>query len=86
MSNITERTRVQEATVLIITEHRDRGATVADMREWLGVHHGTASGALSILHRNGRIARLAERRDGCKIYVVPQYVMGRTTETQGRAA
>lgn len=43
-----------------------------------GVHHGSASGALSNLHRSGLIVRLTERRNGAGIYVLPERVAGRT--------
>lgn len=48
-------------------------------------HHGTASGTLSLLHKAGQIDRLAGKRNGQKIYVLPLYVGGRLTEAQGRA-
>lgn len=62
------------------------GTTVAEARDALigDAHHGTVSGALSNLHKVGRIARLAEKRGGCKIYVLPGLVCGRATEPQGR--
>lgn len=41
------------------------------------MHHGSVSGALSNLHMRGKIERLEVKRDGCHIYVLPQYVDGR---------
>ena len=41
------------------------------------MHHGSVSGALSNLHMNGKIDRLQLKRNGCHIYVLPQYVEGR---------
>jgi len=55
------------------------GLTWRDLSERTGWHHGTASGALSVLHKSGQIARLSERRDKCQIYVVPEYILGRPT-------
>ena len=55
------------------------GLTWKDLSERTGWHHGTASGALSVLHKCGKIARLAERRDKCQIYVLPENVLGRPT-------
>lgn len=60
-----------------------RGVTVADVRE-LGLHHGQASSALTTLHQQGRIARLADRRNRCHIYVAPEYVAGRETQEPRR--
>lgn len=44
------------------------------------LHHGTASGTLSILHRAGKIARLTETRNGARVYVLPEHVADRPTE------
>lgn len=55
----------------------DYGLTVKDVREMTGWHHGVASSVLTTLHVAGRIVRLAEKRDRCHIYVLPQYADGR---------
>lgn len=55
-------------------------------------YHGPVSGHLSTLHREGRIARLSEKRTSFlngknrsfKIYVLPENVNGRMVEAQGR--
>lgn len=61
------------------------GRTVAELRDLVPEnHHGTISGVLSVMHRDMRIARLAERRNGCKIYVHPDFLDGRAAEAQGR--
>lgn len=60
------------------------GATWKELAEHYGWHHGTASGALSVLHKTGHVARLAERRYRCKVYVLPQFVQGREVEPHGR--
>jgi DNA-binding MarR family transcriptional regulator len=60
------------------------GATwkeLADLQQW---HHGTASGVLSVLHKEGRVARLTDRRHGCAIYVLPEAVGNRLTAAHGR--
>lgn len=66
----------------------DRGAYGATWREVdleLGIgHHGSSTGTLSDLHKAQHIARLADRRGRCKIYVHPTHVNGRETEVQGR--
>ena len=56
------------------------GATWKELAEATGMHHGSASGFLSNLHRLGEIKRLSQRRDGCKVYVYPEFVLGRVTE------
>jgi len=55
------------------------GATWREIATALGLHHGQASAALSILHREGLIARLTEKRAKCSIYVLPKFVNGRST-------
>jgi hypothetical protein len=62
------------------------GATWRDLADEYGWHHGTASGVLSVLHREGVIARLSESRNRCKVYVLPDYLGARTTEQHGRKA
>lgn len=54
------------------------GLTVKDVREATRWHHGVASSVLTTLHIAGRIARLTEKRDRCHVYVLPEYVNGRT--------
>jgi len=60
------------------------GATWKDIASWFDWHHGQASGALSVLHKTDVIARLAERRDRCAIYVLPRFVDGREIDTYKR--
>lgn len=62
------------------------GATWKDLSFATSWHHGQASGALSVLHKTGHIARLTERRDRCAVYVLPQFVQGRETAEHGRKA
>lgn len=60
------------------------GMTWKDLSESTGWHHGTASGALSVLHKDGRILRLTETRSRCKVYALPDYRDGREIEPHGR--
>lgn len=61
------------------------GITVAEARDLLPArHHGHVSGVFSIQHQRGNFARLAEERDGYKIYVHPDATYGRPTEEHGR--
>ena len=75
----------RQSTALRLAQvFRITGITVKDLREMSNIHHGQASSALSVLHKEGRLARLAETRDRCKVYVLPEYVGERTTEPFGR--
>jgi hypothetical protein len=62
----------------------EKGATWREIAEASGWHHGSVSGALSVLHKEGRISRLLEKRDRCRVYVLNEYVSGRETDSQGR--
>lgn len=54
-----------------------RGMTWREVADTFGTHHGSASGALSNLHRSGAAVRLAEKRDGAGVYVTPENLEGR---------
>lgn len=72
---------VQRQVLSLVLSSMARGVTVAEVRLMLpGRHHGSISSALTNLHRAGRIARLAEQRERCKVYVNPMYVGERETE------
>jgi len=60
---------------------RGRGVTWQELSDATGWHHGTASGALSVLHKTGLITRLKDKRGKCAIYVLPDFVQDRETET-----
>lgn len=76
---------MQARAIRLLQAAGQTGVTVAELRQRsFFEHHGTASGVLSVLHKAGVIARLAQRRDRCKIYVMPELVEGRATERHGR--
>lgn len=56
------------------------GITIKDLRaEFPQEHHGTLSGALTALHQDRRLARLAVKRDRCSVYVIPVNIFDRDT-------
>lgn len=55
------------------------GLTDREVQASLDIGHGASSGALTRLHREGLIVRLAERRQRNEIYVLPQFVRDRPT-------
>lgn len=78
-------------TILQVLEYAQYGGvTVAEIREMFpeepgnNDHHGSWSGQMSLLHRDGSIERLQEQRGGCEVYVLPEWVEGRQTKPQGR--
>lgn len=60
-----------------------RGLTCAEVRAAIDTHHGAVSGAMAVLHRDLKIARLGEKREGYKVYVHPDFLDGRKAEAQG---
>lgn len=76
--------RRQARIVDLLSDLGERGITWRELSDKTGEHHGTASGALSVLHKDGIIERLTETRDKCKVYVLPEYVDERETEPHGR--
>jgi hypothetical protein len=68
----------------LLSQREMMGLTWKELSEITGLHHGTASGVLSVLHKTGRIARLKESRNGCKVYVDVTCIQGRVIEKQGR--
>ena len=53
------------------------GMTWKELAEAHGWHHGQASGCLTTLHKAGRVDRLLEKRDRCRVYVLPFFRAGR---------
>ena len=86
-----DRRRVQSAVLALLRDRGGRGLTWWELADAKGWHHGMASGALSALHKDGRIARLSDTRvapggrRGCKVYVAPEWVAGRDVEPHSSA-
>lgn len=72
----------QRYVLIVAGRAKEKGITVAELRDG-NLHHGRVSGALSALHKVGRLMRLTEVRGKCKVYVLPEYVNGRPTEPHG---
>lgn len=72
----------QRYILILAGRAKERGITVAELRDQ-SLHHGRVSGALSVLHKVGKLSRLTESRGRCKVYVLPEYVNDRPTEKHG---
>jgi hypothetical protein len=72
----------QRYILILASQAKERGITVAELRD-ASLHHGRVSGALSVLHKVGKLVRLSEVRGRCKVYVLPEHVNGRPTEPHG---
>ena len=80
-------TRERQRTVLgLLALAGGEGLTWKELAEATGWHHGQASGALSVLHKERLIVRLSETRSRCKVYALEEYVGTRETEKHGRKA
>jgi hypothetical protein len=77
-------TRVQEFIYMHLLVRKERGSTWKEIADISTLHHGKVSGALSVLHKEGKISRLLESRNRCRVYVLNEYVSGRETDSQGR--
>ena len=75
--------RQRETIEHLFMAHKD-GLTWRELATITGWHHGQASGVLSVLHKDGKIARLLDRRDRCRIYVHLTHIGDRETDSQGR--
>jgi DNA-binding MarR family transcriptional regulator len=58
---------------LILLKQSSHGLTWKELSNKTGMHHGTASGVLSVLHKSGAILRTTDVRDRCKIYMDISY-------------
>ena len=70
----------QIAALTYLASRGRHGATWKELADGLGLHHGSASGVLSVLHLTERVARLKETRNRCKVYVLPEFVHDRKIE------
>lgn len=76
--------RRQRQALALLDSYGQQGLTWKELATLLNLHHGSASGVLSVLHKTGRIARLKESRNGSKVYVGLNWIDGRQTEGQGK--
>jgi hypothetical protein len=67
----------QKQTITHVKHQGERGLTWYELSEITNWHHGTSSGALSVLNKAGRLVRLHEKRNKSSIYVTPEFVNGR---------
>ena len=72
------------SVVRFVRERGERGATWTEVAKRFDLHHGQATGPLSVAHKDGDLTRLREERRGCGVYVAPEFVNGRETVPHGR--
>lgn len=59
----------QRAIYAFVAGQGAAGATVAEVRATTGYHHGIASGALSVLAKQGHLTMTDRKRGRCRVYV-----------------
>ena len=59
----------QEKALVLLKQVGNAGLTWKEFGIAAEVHHGTASGVLSVLHKSGAILRTTRIRNGCKVYM-----------------
>lgn len=67
----------QQQVYNYLSDVGEEGANCSEVMDWLDIGHGSASGALTRLHRDGLVSRLTVKRHGKQVYVLPQWVKGR---------
>jgi hypothetical protein len=67
----------QRISLFRVRTQESRGLTWRELGEIENWHAGQSSGMLSVLHKEGLIVRLTEKRSRCSVYVSPEYVNGR---------
>ena len=63
----------QQKALALLKDARANGLTWKELSEHTGMHHGTASGVLSVLHKSYAIIRSHRVRNNCKIYYSIEY-------------
>lgn len=69
----------QRTVTHLLRQAGEQGLTWNELGQKMNLHHGSASGLLSVLHKTNVIRRLTETRNRCQVYVLPEYVNDRTT-------
>ena len=59
----------QQKALALIKQAGSHGLTWKELSEQTELHHGTASGVLSVLHKSGAILRTTRIRNRCKVYM-----------------
>jgi hypothetical protein len=74
---------IQQQVWDMLTAAGPDGVIYTEVRDKLGVNSNIANPALSVLHKDGRIAKLSDKRDGCGIYVHIAHINGREVVPHG---
>jgi len=67
----------QRMSLYRVQTQGERGLTWKELGEIENWHAGQSSGSLSVLHKEGYIYRLKEKRNRCSVYVTEEFINGR---------
>ena len=67
----------QRISLYRVQTQGERGLTWKELGEIENWHAGQSSGSLSVLHKEGYIYRLKEKRNRCSVYVTEEFINGR---------
>jgi len=73
----------KSVALLLLVDQGVHGMTMAEYMDMEEKSHQSASSALSELHKEGVIERLALKRGRCHVYVLPKHVKDRATVPHG---
>jgi len=59
----------QQKALALLKQAGSQGLTWKELSEQTDMHHGTASGVLSVLHKSGATLRTTRTRNRCKVYM-----------------
>lgn len=77
-------TKRQNQALRDLAEAQWRGLTWKELGDLHGWHAGQSSGCLSVLHLEGLVVRLKQRRNRCSIYVLPEHTLNRPISERKR--
>jgi hypothetical protein len=73
-TSVTRNTGDLESVLDAVKGQGYHGMTWHELGDWLGLHHGQASGALSNLHKKGLVFVMRDvTRKKCQVYVTSEY-------------
>lgn len=73
-TSIKRNTANLEMVLDAVQANGTHGLTWRELAEWLGLHHGQASGALSNLHKKGLVFVLRDNhREKCQVYIASNW-------------
>jgi hypothetical protein len=86
MDSSGETGTLQQRALAMLARVREHGLTSREFGLLIRKPHQTYSSVMSVLHKAGLVERLTERRTESEVYVLPEFVDGRTTAPRRMSA